>query len=334
MKRILKMLGLVFLGLTLVAGGLTLFDQSNSSASAATKVKTSKKVSGVDKDTLVVDMPAADHGWLSGVAYYAQQECKALHLKKYRVITAANVNDQTSQLNELTNQKVGAIVLEPYTGELSVAARKVVKSNIPLVIFDRKVNANYNGFVAGSNTEIGKTSADYLGSKLNGKGTIAVLSVPSSGSVSSERVGGFKKEMKAKYPNIKLVTMTADAFTQKDGLQTGQDMLTAHKHVDAIYSIDDESSMGILQAIKEAKRTDVKYLSGCGGSQAYLKKIKNNKDSIKLFTATYSPTMMRIAVREANSAMHGKKIPKNKIIKTNIVTKSNVNKFMDSNSPY
>lgn len=300
----------------------------------ASSSEKSTKVSGTDSKTLVVVLPAADHGWLSGVSYYAQKECKDLGLKDYKVITSNNVNDQASQLEELVSQKVGAIVLEPFTDEVSVAAKKVVNAKIPLVVFDRKIKANYNQFISGSNTEIGEKSAKYLGDNLNGNGTIAVLNVPSSGSVSSERVGSFKKVMKAKYPNIKLVDMTADSFTQEDGLKTAKDMLSANKQVDAIFSIDDESSMGILQAVKESGRKDIKYISGVGGSQNYFKKIKNNKTDVTLLTATYSPAMIGEAVKSAHSIMNGKDVKRNVVIKTNIVTKNNVEKFINEKSPY
>lgn len=327
MKKFLKLMGVALLAMFVLAG-------CGSKKGASNKSSNTNKASGVDKQTLVVSMPASDHGWLSGVNYYAQQECRRLGLKKYKVLTSDSMNAQSSQIDNLINQKPGAIVLEPFNNELSVSAQRIVKAKIPLVVYDRKVKANYNAFVAGSNTEIGKTSADYLGKKLNGKGTIAVLHVPSSGSVSSERVGGFQKEIKAKYPGIKTVSMTADSFTQEDGLKTAKDMLTAHKHIDAVFSIDDESSLGILQAINEAKRTDIKYLSGVGGSQDYFKKIKNNKQNIQLFTATYSPTMMRTAVKEGYDLMKGKKVKKENIIPTTIVTKKNVSKYMDAKSPY
>lgn len=322
--------GLIVLMTMLLAVVLTACGGSNKSASSSKD----NKVTGTDSKTLVVVLPSADHGWLSGVSYYAQKECKDLGLKDYKVITSDNVNDQASQLEELVSQKVGAIVLEPYTDEVSVAAKKVVKAKIPLVVFDRKVKANYNQFISGSNTEIGSKSAEYLGNKLNGEGTIAVLNVPSSGSVSSERVGSFKKVMKKDYPNIKLVNMTADSFTQEDGLKTSKDMLNANKNVDAIFSIDDESSMGILQAVKESNRKDVKYISGVGGSQNYFKKIKNNKTNITLFTATYSPSMIGDAVKSAHNIMKGKEVKKNVVINTNIVTKDNVEKFVNEKSPY
>lgn len=320
MKRILKLMGAVLVGLSLAACGKVNSNTSSSNNNA-------------NKELAIV-IPAADHGWLSGVAYYAQKTAKDLGLKKYKVITAANVNDQASQLNDLVSQKVGAIVLEPFTDEVSVAAKKVVNAKIPLVVFDRKVDAKYNAFVAGSNPQIGKLSAEYLGKKLNGKGTIAVLYVPSSGSVSSERTDAFKQVMKNKYPNIKLVSMTADAYTQEDGLKTAKDMLTANSHVDAIFSIDDESSLGILQALKETKRTDVKYLSGVGGSQAYFKKIQASDNNLQLFTATYAPSMIGDAIKAAHKIQQGKSVKKQNIIAPEIVTKDNVKQYLNAKSPY
>lgn len=291
------------------------------------------EISGADSETLAVVIPAAEHGWLAGVAYYAEQKADDLGLDNVQIVTSSNVNDQTSQLDELISQKVGAIVLQPHTDEVSVAARNVVDADIPLVVFDRAVDADYDAYVAGSNPDIGTLSAEYLGDGLSGEGTIAVLNVPSSGSVSTDRVDAFKESMEADYPDIELVEMTAENFTQEAGLKAATDMLTANDEVDAIFSIDDESSLGILQAIKETGRSDIKFLSGAGGSQSYYKQIQSNED-IECFTATYSPSMIGDAMEVALKIMDGETVEKEEIVAPTIVTKDNVSDFLDSDSPY
>lgn len=35
------------------------------------------------------------------------------------------------------------------------------------------------------------------------------------------------------------------------------DILTSNDHIDAVYSMDDETSIGVLQAISEANRDDI-----------------------------------------------------------------------------
>ena len=285
---------------------------------------------------IAVVVPSADHGWMAGIAYFAEQKCKEMGLENgsgYKLLTSANVNEQANQIDEVLTQKPSAVVLLPHTDEVSVAAQKIVDADIPLIVFDRKVTGDYDAYVAGDNPGIGTESAKYIGDKLGGAGTVAVLNVPSSGSVSTERVDAFKAEMEKSYPNIKLVDITAASFTQEDGLKAASDALVANAKLDAIYSIDDESSLGILQAISEANRTDVKVLSGAGGGQAYFQKIQASTTP-ECFTATYSPSMIGDAIEIAQKIVKGEKVDKDNVIAPDIVTKDNVSEFLDENSPY
>jgi len=97
--------------------------------------------------------------------------------------------------------------------------------------------------------------------------------------------------------------------------------------------MDDETSIGVLQAISEAKRTDIKVVTGGGGMQEYFNMMPANKD-IWLESATYSPAMVRDAVDEALAILKGEKVDAVKIIPTTIVDRDNYTKFLDANSPY
>lgn len=282
---------------------------------------------------LAIIIPGAEHGWLAGVAYYAELKAEELGIENYRILTSSNVNEQASQIDEVLSQGVGAVVLLPHTDELSLSAKKLVDADIPLIVFDRRVDVDYTAYVAGSNPEIGEATAELLGEELEGAGKIAVLNNPSAGSVSSERVDAFKKVMEEKFADIELVDMTVENFTQESGLTVATDLLVANAELDAIFSIDDESSLGILQAIKDASREDIKFLSGAGGSQSYYKQIADNED-INLFTATYSPSMIGDAVEQAWKVLNGEEVEKDQIVSPTIVNRDNVEDFLDENSPY
>lgn len=243
------------------------------------------------------------------------------------------MNEQASQIDEVLSQEVGAVVLLPHTDELSLSAQKLVDADIPLIVFDRRVDVDYTAYVAGSNPEIGEMTAELLGEELAGEGKIAVLNNPSAGSVSYERVDAFKAVMEETYPDIELVDMTVENFTQEAGLSVATDMLVANPELQAIFSIDDESSLGILQAIKDSGRDDIQYLSGAGGSQAYFQEIANNED-INLFTATYSPSMIGDAIAEAWKVLNGEEVEQDQIVSPTIVNSDNVEDFLDENSPY
>lgn len=312
------------------SGGSSSAPVSESASSAAGSTATAAE------GPVGIVVPSADHGWTAALAYYAQQKCKELGLADgdYKLLTAANANDMANQIDQLISLHASVIVLDPLNDQVSVAAQKVTHAKIPLIVFDRKVDADYTAYVAGDNAGMGTASAEYLGGKLGGKGTIAVMNTPSVGSVNSDRVNAFKDEMKSKYPDIKLVDVTESGYTQQAGLKAATDMLVANKQIDAVFSTDDEPSLGILQAVKDAKRTDVKYISGGGGSQSWFNKLQSESD-ITLFTETYSPSMIGIAIQEAYDLTQGKSITnKENIVAPEFVNKDNVSKYLDANSPY
>ena len=80
-------------------------------------------------------------------------------------------------------------------------------------------------------------------------------------------------------------------------------------------------------------RDSIKYLSGAGGSQTYFQKI-DEAEGIELFTATYSPSMIKDAIQAAKDIVDGKDVAKDNIIPPTIVTKDNVSTVLDANSPY
>lgn len=283
-----------------------------------------------------IALPSADHGWMAGCIYYAQQKVEELGLKEgsgYKILTSENVNDQANDIDELISLGCTSIVLLPHNDEVSTAAQKIVDEGINLVVFDRKVDVDYTAYVAGNNAGIGSEGAKYLGEALGGKGTIAVMSAPSVGSVSVERTEAFEKTMKADYPDVTLIPVTADGFTQEAGLAMATDMLTANPQIDAVFSIDDEPSLGILQAIKEAGRTDIQYVSGGGGAQSWYDKIQNESD-ITCFTETYSPSMIGDAIETAYDITQGKTVEKDTIIEPTTIDSKNVADYLDADSPY
>ena len=114
------------------------------------------------------------------------------------------------------------------------------------------------------------------------------------------------------------------------------DILTANSHIDAVFSMDDETSIGALQAIRDAGRTDIKVITGGGGAQEYFNMMlaEENQD-IWLQSATYSPIMVEDAVDMAVDILNGNSPEESvKIIPTTIVDRENASEYLDESSPY
>ena len=124
-------------------------------------------------------------------------------------------------------------------------------------------------------------------------------------------------------PDMNIETY-ATKFTREDGLKDFADILTSNDQIDAVYSMDDETSIGVLQAINEAGRTDIKVVTGGGGMQEYFKMMPEN-ENIWIESALYSPAMVKDAVDVALKLLKGEKAEEVKIIPTTVVDRDNYN---------
>ncbi|MDF2987989.1 MAG: periplasmic binding protein/LacI transcriptional regulator, partial [Eubacterium sp.] len=111
--------------------------------------------------------------------------------------------------------------------------------------------------------------------------------------------------------------------------------------IGAIFTHDDEIALGILDALdafKEDKNftknfNRLKVIAGSAGSQEMYRRIqKENKYMI--FSLTYSPAMIKKAIRVGESIIKGEEYEEMSIIPTEEVTKRNVEKYININSPY
>jgi len=275
--------------------------------------------------------PAVTHGWVAGVAYNAEQECLALVDEvDYKLYTSNNAEEMTTQLDDLMTWGAQAIVAFPQWEGMEVPIQNAIDSGITVVNFDIVIDADGVYRVTGDNEGMGVESAKYIVEKIGTTGTVVALPVPTSGSVSELRMKGFTDTIKEIAPEMNVIEY-ATAFTREDGLKDFTDILAANKQIDAVYSLDDETSIGVLQAIEDAGRTDIKVITGGGGCQEYFKIIKEHED-INICSALYSPLMVREAVDMAVSVLKGETVDPVLVIPTTIVDRSNVDEYLDPNN--
>lgn len=277
--------------------------------------------------------PAVTHGWVAAVAYHAEARAKELSDQiEYKIQTSNNAEEMTSQLDDLMTWGAEAIVAFPQWEGMEAPIKKALDAGIKIVNFDIVIDVDGVYRVAGDNEDMGIQGAKYIVDKIGKEGTVVILEVPTSGSVSELRKKGFVETMAKIAPDMKLITY-ATKFTREDGLKDFADILTSNPKIDAVYSMDDETSIGVLQAIKEAGRTDIKVVTGGGGMQEYFKMMPENKD-IWIQSALYSPAMVKDAIDTALKVLKGEKVEKETIIPTTIVDRENYKDFLDEKSPY
>ena len=125
------------------------------------------------------------------------------------------------------------------------------------------------------------------------------------------------------------------AFAREDGLNDMADALTANAQIDAVFSMDDETSIGALQAIVEAGRTDVKAITGGGGCQEYFNMMTDEKYAdIWVSSATYAPDMIVACIENAVKVLDGEDVDHTIVLPTNVVDRDNVADYLNADSPY
>jgi len=271
------------------------------------------------------------HGWVGAVAYYAEQRCKELNVE-YNITTAGSIEEMTTNIDDQMTWGADALVVCAQWPGLEDPIAEVVKQGIPVVNFDIDIAVDGLYKVTGHNYEMGALCAQAIVAQIGTTGTVVALPVPTSGSVSELRMQGFYDTIKKIAPEL-VVKEYSTKFNAEAALADMADVLIAEDHIDAVFSLDDSTSLGAIQAIQADNRKDIKVMTGGGGAQAYFHSIQENED-IWLCTALYSPIMVQDAVNAAVALLNGEEVEKVLVIPTAIVDRNNVTEYLDENTPY
>jgi ribose transport system substrate-binding protein len=181
--------------------------------------------------------------------------------------TSANgdANAQATQVGDLINQHVSALILNPINANAIVPiVKKANAAGIPVFTLDRGAacGACQVNFLETDNEALGKEGADFIADQLkskNGavKGNVVDLEGLLGTTAGDEREKGFATEfasLQAKNPGLKLVARQAADFDADKGFNITTQLLAAHPEIDAIFNGNDDNAVGAIRAIRQANR--------------------------------------------------------------------------------
>ena len=150
--------------------------------------------------------------------------------------------------------------------------------------------------------------------------------------IDNERVDAFKKAIEGS--GINITDSQYANWNRDDGFKVMQDFLAKHPKIDAVWAQDDDIAIGVLAAIKQANRTDIKLVIGGAGMKDMIKKVMDG-DPLMPVDVLYPPTM--IATAMAVTAAHfygGAPVRGTYLIGSPLITKDNAKEYYDPNSPF
>jgi ribose transport system substrate-binding protein len=291
------------------------------------------------KFTMGVSIPAADHGWTAGVVYHAQRVAKLLMAEhpglNVIVKTSPDAATQANALEDLTTQGMNALVILPSNPDPLVNAIKQVKSkNIFVTLVDRAPSNNDDSvrdlYVAGNNPALGAVAGQYIKEHTPDAQVVVIRGLPIP--IDQQRQDGFDKAIAGS--GVKVLEKQFGNWNRDDAFKVMQDYLTKYPKIDVVWCQDDDMAVGVLQAIDQAKRTDIQYVIAGAGSKDMVKKVMDG-DKLVPVDVLYPPAMIGTAM-ELTAANLYDQVPVrgNYILDATLVTKENAKDFYFPDSPF
>ena len=288
------------------------------------------------KRTIVISIPAADHGWTGGVVSWAEKAKADIEKENLDVEviiqTSKTAQEQVNGIETMLAKGVDTIVILPHEPKaLTAVCKKAKKQGVFLAVVDRGLSEDvYDIEVLGDNTGFGEAAAESIGQELNGSGKIVILEGITGNQVNTDRVNGFQKVLAEKYSGITILQSTNADWNKEDGKNVMENMLAKFSQIDAVWAGDDDVLEGALEAYKKSGRSDVKLMVGGGGSKNIVRMVMNGDKLVRL-TVTYPPKMIYdaaiLAVKKDTST-------KRVVLPAEVVRQDNAAKFYFPDSRY
>jgi ribose transport system substrate-binding protein len=291
------------------------------------------------KVTIGVSIPAADHGWTSGVVFHAERVAKLVMERNpglnVIVKTSPDPASQANAVQDLETQGIDALVILPTDPDPLVNAIKEVKGKGTFVaLVDRAPSTNDNTvrdlYVAGNNFALGETAGQYIKDTTPEAEVVVIRGLPIP--IDQERQDGFDKGIEGS--GVKILDRQYGNWNRDDAFKVMQDYLTKYQKIDVVWCQDDDMAVGVLQAIEQAGRTDIQYVVAGAGSKEMIKKVMDGDKMIPV-DVLYPPAMVGTALEMTVANFYGQ-VPVRGVytIDATLVTKDNAKDFYFPDSPF
>ena len=164
---------------------------------------------------------------------------------------------QNSDVKAILNQKVDYLILAPRQyDELAPALKLAKKKKVPVILVDRLAKGDpgkdYLTFIGTDFIWEGEQAARWLAKQTQGKANIVEISATTNSTAAKLRAEGFRRILKS-YPGMKIIASQSGESSRATGQKVMEQIIqTTDQPITAIYSHADESSIGVIQALKAA----------------------------------------------------------------------------------
>jgi ribose transport system substrate-binding protein len=240
----------------------------------------------------------------------------------------SDINGEISILENAVSGNPAAIVISPTQFKALGQPIDEAAKKVKIIGIDSAADSKaFTSFLTTDNVQGGRVAADGLAAAITAKygkaeGDVALITaIPGVGSL-DQRAKGFKEELAAKYPDLKLVADKVADGQSTTALNITTDLITANPKLRGIFASNLIMAQGAGQAVAENKVADTLKLVGFDSDDKLIKLLKDGT-----FAALVVQDPFRMGydgVKTALAASKGESVPATVDTGANLITKENM----------
>jgi len=240
----------------------------------------------------------------------------------------SDISGQISILENAVAGKPAAVVISPTEFKALGKPIDEAAKKVKIIGIDSSADSKaFTSFLTTDNVAGGRIAADGLAEAITAKygkaeGDVALItSIPGVGSLDA-RAKGFKEQLAAKYPGLKLVADKVADGQATTGLNIMTDLITANPNLRGVFASNLIMAQGAGQAVAENKKADTIKLIGFDSDD---KLVGFLKDGTIYALVVQDPYRMGYdGIKTALAASKGDKIESFVDTGANLITKENM----------
>jgi ribose transport system substrate-binding protein len=241
-------------------------------------------------------------------------------------------DDRDQQIQVVENfmaRHVSAIVLAPLDSQALVRpVNNAIAAGVPVVVIDSDLKSDkYVSFVATDNFKGGQMAGQEMGKLLGGKGNVILLRYAVGSASTEAREAGFLDALKAKFPEIKIISSDQHAgATRETSYQVSQNLMNRFaREANGVFCPNENSTIGMTKALRDVglAKGKVKMIGFDAGSLS-IQDLKNG--DVQALVVQNPMLMGYLGVATAVKHLRGERVEKRIDTGVVLVTAENMQK--------
>ena len=239
-----------------------------------------------------------------------------------------DVEKQMQIIENLLQTGIRALIVTPSgSREIASAIAKANRGGVPVIVVDTRVDPKaaadnqlkIASFIGSDNYEGGRLAGEYMAKSTGGKARVAILEGIPGHETGDSRLRGFREAVQ-QHPGMTIVASQPANWERDLGFTVFQNMLQAHRDIDALFACSDLMALGAVEAIAAAGRSGTIHVVGFDALDDARKMIEAGR--MEASVAQSPRDMGRIAVESAARLLRGEAVAAEQKVPIALVTKS------------